>query len=38
MKHSNKLLFTVLIALGLSACDSGDPTIEDAPESIEVSA
>ncbi|MGB2041479.1 MAG: hypothetical protein ACPHUH_05175 [Porticoccaceae bacterium] len=30
MKQSNRVLTAIAIALGLSACDSGDPTVEDA--------
>ena len=31
MKQSYRVLTAVLVALGLSACDSGAPTVEDAP-------
>jgi len=38
MKQSYTILFAIMVALGLSACDSGDPTIEEAPAAGEVSA
>ena len=38
MKQSYTVLFAIMVALGLSACDSGDPTIEEAPAAVEASA
>ena len=38
MQHSAKLLFAILISLGLSACDSNEPTVTDAPAAIKATA
>ena len=38
MKQSYTILFAIMVALGLCACDSGDPTIEEAPAAVEASA
>ena len=38
MKQSYRVLTAVLVALGLSACDSGAPTVEDAPAAAEAAA
>ena len=37
MKQSYRVLTAIAIAMGLSACDSGDPTVEDATNAVETS-
>ena len=38
MKQSYTVLIAIMVALGLSAFDSGDPNIEEAPAAVEALA